>query len=192
MPRPRQFDEQDVLLKAMTTFWKHGYEATTFKMLEEATGVGVRGLSNVFGDKEQLFQRSLEAYHAMAETMISTAFATPSVDAIISFFEGLTAATTGADEIRNAGCLMVNTIFELGKTDSSFGPTIEAYRNMVLGHFEKALIASEVDDAPARAEFLLGVLWGALSQIRLAGSTNVAAPTIDVAVCTIRMWSTND
>ena len=45
MARPRNFDETEALQKMVQVFWRHGYDATTTRMLEEATGIGVRAPS---------------------------------------------------------------------------------------------------------------------------------------------------
>ena len=70
MGRPRQFDESETLQKSLEVFWRHGYEATTYKLLERATGVKGRSLINVFGDKDALFVRVLRHYRTMAAGVI--------------------------------------------------------------------------------------------------------------------------
>ena len=187
MGRPRGFDEGEVLQAALMLFWKHGYDATTMRMLADATGVGVRGLVNVFGDKEQLFARVLAAYHGMAKGVLAEVFDTPGLDAVVMLFRGM-AAPVEADAINNAGCLMVNTVFNAGRAGTRFEPEIQAYREMFRDTFEAALRTDGVSDSTARAEFLVASLWGVLSHIRLSGSTTAAAPMVDVVVQTVRGW----
>ncbi len=62
MGRPREFDEEQVLDRAVQVFWTHGYEATSVAALEEATGLGRQSLYNAFGGKRELFLRSLDRY----------------------------------------------------------------------------------------------------------------------------------
>ena len=187
MGRPRGFDEGEVLQTALMLFWRHGYDATTMRMLSEATGVGVRGLVNVFGDKEQLFARVLTAYHSMAEGVLASVFSPPGLDAVETLFRGM-AAPVEADAINNAGCLMVNTVFNAGRAGTRFEPAIQAYRGMFRDTFEAALRRDGIADSTARAEFLVASLWGVLSHIRLSGSTTSAAPMVDVIVQTVRSW----
>ncbi|MFT4837970.1 MAG: AcrR family transcriptional regulator, partial [Nonlabens sp.] len=54
MARPRSFDESELLQAVTMSFWRHGYNATTYRGLEAMSGVGVRSLANTFGDKDQL------------------------------------------------------------------------------------------------------------------------------------------
>ena len=188
MGRPRQFDEDETLQAALMVFWRHGYEATTYRLLERATGVKGRSLINVFGDKDALFVRVLRHYRAMAEGVIAQVFAPPGADAVAAMFGAFARRTDDPDDIANAGCLMVNTVFELGRTRAAVRDEVDAYREMWRSTFEGALAADGIGDAAPRAEFLVGALWGALSQIRLTGSTESAAPLAAVVVDTVRGW----
>jgi len=188
MPRPRSFDEDEVLQCAMKMFWRHGFDATTYKMLEGQTGVGVKSLHNTFGEKEELFLRVLALYRAVAGGIIADVFDPPSADAIVAMFRSMGEKTEVADDVRNAGCLMVNTVFELGRTSDAVRQEVDAYRTMWRETFETALSASGIDDTPGRAEFLLGALWGALSQIRLSGTTEAAAPMAGIVADTVASW----
>ena len=189
MARPRGFEEGEVLQTALMLFWKHGYDGTTMRMLSDATGVGVRGLVNVFGDKEQLFARVLATYHDMAEGMLATVFDTPGLDAIELLFRGM-AAPVEADAINNSGCLMVNTVFNAGRAGTRFEPEIQAYREMFRSVFDASLRTADISESGARAEFLVASLWGILSHIRLSGSTEAAGPMVDIVVQTLRSWET--
>ena len=191
MARPRKFDEVEVLNAAMAAFWRNGYSATTMRGLESETGVGIRSLANAFGDKDELFVASLRIYREMAQGAIAMMFDPPSVEAIIAFFGG-TGAPAEPDSPLQSGCLMVNTVFELDQPPSSVSEEIAAYREMWRSTFEQSLVNDGIPDAGQRAEFLLASLWGALSQIRLAGDTTAAAPMANVVVDVVRSWKVND
>ena len=60
--RPKCFNEQDVLHKAMLLFWEYGYEATSISDLTQALNLTAPSLYRAFGDKSQLFHRCLEYY----------------------------------------------------------------------------------------------------------------------------------
>lgn len=188
MARPRKFDENEVVQNAMRTFWKCGYEATTMKLLQAATGVDARGLSNVFGDKEQLFLRSLEQYHAIFEMGLAKIFENPSIEAVDAFFEKLADDDIPDDHPANQGCLMVNTVIELGSTNEAVRERVERYRQMFIDHFQTSLTASNVSEPEDKAELLLGMLWGALTQIRLSGSKSAAKPMAHQILLVLRSW----
>ena len=62
MPRPREFDEADVLAAARDEFWWRGYNATSIDDLTAATGLGKGSLYGAFGDKHGLFMLALDDY----------------------------------------------------------------------------------------------------------------------------------
>ena len=71
MARPREFDEQVVLDRALATFWSKGFDGTSVEDLVESTGLGRASLYGAFGDKQQLFNRVLDHYLAKADAMDS-------------------------------------------------------------------------------------------------------------------------
>jgi TetR/AcrR family transcriptional repressor of nem operon len=72
MARPREFDEGEVLDRALATFWEHGYEGTSVDELVAATGLGRASLYGAFGDKERIFARALERYCARMDDALET------------------------------------------------------------------------------------------------------------------------
>src|ERR1700739_4617723 len=62
MGRPKNFSREEVLAKAMTVFWTHGFSDTSLQDLERATGVNKSGLYTEFRDKEDLFVACLRHY----------------------------------------------------------------------------------------------------------------------------------
>lgn len=62
MARPREFDEDEALDRALETFWARGYDATSVEDLVAATGVGRASLYAAFQDKEHLFRRVMDRY----------------------------------------------------------------------------------------------------------------------------------
>ncbi|MBX4420773.1 TetR/AcrR family transcriptional regulator, partial [Mycobacterium tuberculosis] len=62
--RPKVFDREAALDKAMALFWQHGYEATSLAHLVEATGAKAPTLYAEFTNKEGLFRAVLDRYIA--------------------------------------------------------------------------------------------------------------------------------
>jgi AcrR family transcriptional regulator len=62
--RPRQFDRDEALERAMLLFWERGYESTSVSDLTEAMGISTPSLYGAFGDKKQLFLEAVERYQA--------------------------------------------------------------------------------------------------------------------------------
>jgi AcrR family transcriptional regulator len=60
--RPKQFNREGVLEKALPVFWRCGFADTSLQALEQATGVNKSGLYAEFKGKEDLFVQSLQYY----------------------------------------------------------------------------------------------------------------------------------
>src|SRR5712671_7797828 len=62
MGRPKNFNRDGVLEKALPVFWRRGFADASLHELELATGVNKSGLYSEFKDKEDLFMQSLQYY----------------------------------------------------------------------------------------------------------------------------------
>ena len=62
MGRPRSFDEDDALLAAMNVFWTKGYDGASMKDLTRAMGISGPSLYSAFGDKRELYLKTIDRY----------------------------------------------------------------------------------------------------------------------------------
>lgn len=62
--RPRKFDKDMALLRAMEVFWVKGYEGASLTDLTAAMGIASTSLYAAFGSKEALFREALALYSA--------------------------------------------------------------------------------------------------------------------------------
>jgi TetR/AcrR family transcriptional regulator, transcriptional repressor for nem operon len=62
MARPKEFDRDAVLDRAVDVFWARGYEATSIGELTDALGIGRQSLYDTFGDKHALYLAALDRY----------------------------------------------------------------------------------------------------------------------------------
>src|ERR1700722_13329544 len=60
--RPREFDLDRALERAMLVFWRKGYEGASMSDLTASLGVTKPSLYAAFGAKEQLFRAVLDRY----------------------------------------------------------------------------------------------------------------------------------
>ena len=60
--RPRTFDRNAALQKALELFWEKGYEGTSLANLTAAMGINAPSLYGAFGSKEQLFREAVARY----------------------------------------------------------------------------------------------------------------------------------
>ncbi|MGH8881640.1 MAG: TetR/AcrR family transcriptional regulator [Stackebrandtia sp.] len=114
MPRPRKFDESDVIAAAREEFWTRGYGATSVDDLTTATGLGKGSLYGAFKDKRHLFLRALADYNERVLSDMRSAL----VDSEGSPWRRLEdfMFTTIVDQGLR-GCLMANSVSELTNQD---------------------------------------------------------------------------
>ncbi|MEA2965178.1 MAG: TetR/AcrR family transcriptional regulator, transcriptional repressor for nem operon, partial [Alphaproteobacteria bacterium] len=59
MARPREFDRDEALERAMSVFWSKGFAATSTSDLVEAMQIGRQSMYDSFGDKRALYLEAL-------------------------------------------------------------------------------------------------------------------------------------
>jgi len=167
MARPRAFDREAVLDRAMTAFWSKGYEATSIEDLVDRMGIQRGSLYGAFGDKRALFLAALERYQqVVARELIETLEAPGSgLDAIRRFFRLRVASAL--DRRRPPGCLMTNSAVELSRRDrgaaARVGGSLVKMEAAFRRALERARAAGEVSegrDLRALARFLTSSAQG--------------------------------
>lgn len=109
MARLREFDEGEVLEKAMHVFWAKGYEGTSMADLLAAMGITNSSLYKAFGSKEDLFRRVTERYRDRHLAFRQLALAEPTPRRTVEqILLGTVDLLTG--ETTPPGCLEVNGV----------------------------------------------------------------------------------
>lgn len=113
MPWEKSFDEELAVEKAMDVFWQKGFEAASISDLLSAVDLSKGSFYNAFGDKRQLFVRSLIKYEAEKRRVYLAGLEAldDPVEAINRFFEHAV-ADMEADSTHK-GCFLVNTSLEI-------------------------------------------------------------------------------
>src|SRR6266702_4154468 len=73
--RPRAYEPEVALARALDVFWKEGFAATSLDDLSAATGMNRPSLYGAFGDKRELYIKSYESYRDRARQRMGEAFA---------------------------------------------------------------------------------------------------------------------
>ena len=156
-----------------------GYEATSTQDLCEATGLGRSSIYNTFTSKRDLFDRALRRYveHFTAAQLELIQ------DAELPIRERVRRilwAAVEPDADDPAGCFVINTIVELGPTDTDVAELLDRDHAVKLAALTTAIRAAQVtgevdadQDAAALADYVFTVLAG----LRVAARRGVPAAT---------------
>lgn len=184
--RPRSFDTEAAVERAMNVFWSRGYHATALPDLLRATKLSRGSLYAAFGDKHSLFLRALDRYIADAVTRMDDELdpGRDPVDGLRAYLAGYVERTCGANGRR--GCLLVATAMELagqdaevGRRFASFFKTMEARVADAFSRAETAgKLAAGVEPSSA-ARILICFLWGLRVVAKAAPARTTSQATAD-------------
>ena len=81
--RPRSFDPDQALDRAMYVFWRKGYEGTSLSDLTRAMRINAPSLYAAFGNKDALFGKVIDRYIAGPASFIPTALEKPTARGVV-------------------------------------------------------------------------------------------------------------
>ncbi|MGW9018968.1 TetR/AcrR family transcriptional regulator [Priestia megaterium] len=176
MARSKEFEESEVLDKAMRLFWEQGYEKTSMTDLVEHMGIHRRSLYDTFGDKHTLFLKAMDRFGDTISADVASGVkrSKTATEALQFMFEFM--IRLNVDEGLPSGCLMVNSAVELAardvdvdtKSTKSFTSTEQKLKEIILWGQKDGEFTSDYD-AKELAEYLNNVLVG----IRVMARTSV-------------------
>src|SRR6266478_1505988 len=116
MTRPREFDRDAAVQRAMSIFWRKGYAATSTDDLPRAMNIGRQSMYDTFGDKHRLYLEALERYQR--ERVAENIRRLRSTASPLAGIEALVIGIIASDKpTRERGCMGVGSISEFGNTD---------------------------------------------------------------------------
>ena len=161
--RPREFDTEEALAKALRVFWERGFQATSITDLTAATGVGRTGLYAAFGDKESLFLLALDRYMALAYTDCAEMLEDEpdARRAVEAHLLRMADSVTKPDDAHS--CMLMNTVQESAVLSSKVGERVRQLYLRILGAVQERLQRARVEgqlgpdeDTDLLARFLQG------------------------------------
>lgn len=189
MPRPREFDEQEVVARATDLFRRLGYHATSVRDLGGELELTPSSLYRTFGDKHSLFLRALDHYRATdsAEAEARLSGTGPCRDVLRAWLLWL--VTGDGDKHTSLGCFVVNTTTELGTADPEVlrrtEAAFEVTRQAIAAVLRRGCRAGELSadlDIDAAAELLFTTVLGLRVRERAGHDPAQLASTIDSAI----------
>jgi TetR/AcrR family transcriptional repressor of nem operon len=146
MARPKEFDREVAVERAMSVFWSKGYAATSTDDLLEAMKIGRQSMYDTFGDKRRLYVEALWRYQL--ESVAGHIKRLRSMASPLAGIEALVVGVISSDRTtREKGCMGVGAICEFGNADAE----LAQLRVKSGGMLRKALV-ERLRDAQAAGE----------------------------------------
>lgn len=165
MARPRSFDSDSVLDKAVETFRAKGFDGTSIEDLEKSTGLRRASLYGAYGDKRALYLAALKRYQGTKGVrLLETLNAARSGRAAIETLFAIVIDEAVGDP---GGCLLANAASERSAHDDRVARCVEDNRRRVEGALLAAVLRGRADgsvkergEAKASARFLFAATLG--------------------------------
>ncbi|HEX6341168.1 TetR/AcrR family transcriptional regulator [Umezawaea sp.] len=189
--RPRGFDADEALQRAMVVFWEQGYEGASLTDLTGAMGITKTSMYAAFGNKEDLFRKALDRYADGPAAYVARALALPTArEVAAALLAGAVAASTTPG--CPAGCLGVQGSLAAGEGGRTVRDLLADWRDQGRTHlhdrFRRAVDEGDLPpDADPRvlARYVTTVANGIAVQAAGGASRDELQEVADVA---LRNW----
>jgi AcrR family transcriptional regulator len=189
--RPRSFDPDKALDRAMFVFWRKGYEGTSLSDLTRAMRINAPSLYAAFGNKDALFGKVIDRYIAGPGSFIPKALDASTARGMVEHL------LKGVVDLQVAkghpgGCLLVRGAMAAGTKAGRMRKVVISRLAMAEGAIRKRLERAKADgDLPPHANptdlarFIMAVLDG----IAVAGATGAGPKQLKkIADVALRAW----
>jgi AcrR family transcriptional regulator len=189
--RPREFNVDRALDRALRVFWRKGYEGASLPDLTRAMGINRPSVYAAFGNKEALFRKVMDRYAEGPGAYVRLALDAPTARAVVErLFAGGIALM--ADRANPRGCLSVQGALACGSEARGVQRELVARREEVVEllkrRFERARREGDLPKgarAGDLARYVATVMHG--MAVQAAGGAS-AGELRRVAAVALRAW----
>ncbi|HWC03595.1 MAG TPA: TetR/AcrR family transcriptional regulator [Methylomirabilota bacterium] len=193
--RPRAFDVDKALDRAVRVFWRQGYQGTSLSDLTRAMGINRPSLYGAFGDKKALFRKALDRYAAGPGAYAREALSAPTAREVVErLLRG--AVDCFADPGNPPGCLLVLGALACGPDASPARKELAARRSAATAALRRRLRRAKAagdlvaDADPAHlASYVVTVVHG--MAVQAAGGAR-RAELRRIVQTALRAWPARD
>lgn len=132
--RPKLFNNDQALEKALEVFWKRGYEGASMAELTAELGINKPSLYAAFGNKEELFRQALDKYVSGPAAFIGAVVKEPTARMVAERFLFDTVGFLANDQ-QPKGCMIVQGALSCGQGADIIKEQLIRYRQ----HYETLL-----------------------------------------------------
>ena len=162
--RPRQYDPDSALFRAASAFWKNGYAGTSLDDLAAATGMNRPSLYAAFGDKRDLYLKTLQRYQQQSRALSVQLLAdSPTLRAFLTRFYDGALELYRAGEAEARGCYSISTAPAQAAND----PAVRTFLAESIRGTD-AFLADVIGKARDRGELAASADPAALAQVATA------------------------
>ncbi|HXW93901.1 MAG TPA: TetR/AcrR family transcriptional regulator [Terriglobales bacterium] len=187
MARPKEFDPERALAKAMNLFWRLGYENTSLEALMREMGIARQSLYDTFGDKRALYLKAMGHYRDQTNSQMQKMLnEIPSVrDGFARLLYGLAAETR---EQHERGCLLLSANLQRDAKDAVVRDFLRDNQARVEAIFRQALARAQKqeelppNDPAALARFFVVTIQGMRAMARLKSDRKALEQVARVAL----------
>lgn len=166
MGRPREFDIEKALDRALEVFWRKGYEGASMADLTAAMEITKPSIYAAFGNKEELFRKALDRYADGPGGYVQAALAQPNARAVVEHLL-LSAADALTCPEHPPGCLAVQGALSCGDAAETIKQELMARRahgeEQLCARFARAIAEGDLpaeSDAADLARYISAMLQG--------------------------------
>ena len=192
MPRKKEFDEDEVLHRAMEIFWHKGYEATSVQDLVDQMGINRGSLYGTFSDKRALFLAAIQHYDQTVVSAVVAVLHKPGSArrTIEEYIRG--EARRIADDRQRQGCFLTNSAVEVAPHDLEAEQRLRAALKRIESAFYDALVVARQQgeirtrrDLRALARFLTSGMQGLRVMARVNPDRDALLAIADIMISTL-------
>jgi AcrR family transcriptional regulator len=193
--RPRSFDKDEALKKAMYIFWEKGYEGTTMANLIESIGMKAPSIYAAFGNKDSMFKEVVQSYlPIVVDGQLKLLNSSPKIyDAVEATLKACVNLYTGKDN--PPSCLVmtaaINTAPEHSEHVEALKMLREKYKSAWIERFKEAEIDQQLthDANPNElAEYFTTLIQGMTIKAKDGANRDELTSTSRLALKTLSQY----
>ncbi|GII27668.1 TetR family transcriptional regulator [Planotetraspora mira] len=186
--RPRGFDADAALDRALEVFWRQGYEGASLSDLTEAMGINKTSMYAAFGNKRELFGKALVRYAEVDMAYARDALAAPTARGVAETFlrENAKAVTTPD---RPPGCFSIQGGLSCGPDNAEVTATLALARKggelAMRDRFRRAIEDSDLgpeNDPDDLARYIMTVSEGLAVHASAGATREELTRTVEIAL----------
>ncbi|MFK3938007.1 TetR/AcrR family transcriptional regulator [Alkalihalobacillus sp. NPDC078783] len=183
--RPRVFDKESAISKAMVLYWEQGFESTSLAQLKEAMGISSASFYAAFGSKENLFKEVIDRYNTSYGT-VTDCLADPSLHPKEAIEKALRqTAKMQTDPSHPSGCMLVLSANVCSEKNKHVRDVVFEERTLVRANLEACILRGQKNGditSNVNSDVLCTLIEGFMYGISTQARDGVGHQSMDQAI----------